>query len=696
MSELALLEQDALGVSFEVDGWQTVEGNPFPLGVTFDQASQVYNFAIYSKYATRVDLLIYGEDNLVEPIWQESLNPYRNKSYRVWHCRVAKEEIAGGAFYAYRMWGPDSAPNFQFQAFDPQKILLDPYAKGVHFPKEFDRGSAIVGAGPNDGKAPLGILNPEPEPFDWQGVTPPRHGHDLVIYETHVKQYTSNANSKVGAGNEGTFQGIIDKIPYLKSLGITAVELMPIHQWDPQEGSQWGYMTLNFFSPHEQYASSKEIGGAIKEFKTLVRELHRNDIEVILDVVFNHTTEGNQNGPLYSFKGIDNSSYYMSNEGTDAKYYYSNYSGCGNTVHCSNKAVRKMVVESLSYWVKEMHVDGFRFDIASIFARNSDGSFNLQDPAIFAEISMDPVLRDIILIAEPWEPYANLLGRSFPGLRWRQWNARYRDDVKSFGKGDPSLVGAMVTRIYGSDDLFPGDPYNANRGYQSLNYLASHDGLTLYDCFSYSNDGRVADHNKSWNCGYEGVENVPSDVMSLRKRLMKNEFAILMVSNGTPMFRAGDEFLQTQYGNDNPYNVDDHTTWMDWSRVDEFPDMFRFFKEMIAFRKRHPSIGRSRFWREDVKWFGPRGSIDYSPLSRTLAFYLKGNNPYYGLNDKDIYVMINSYWGAVQFEFQEQGEWSRVINTELPSPHDVLPEGQEIITDNSYLLGPRSMAVFVK
>lgn len=677
------------------ENWMNNEGSPYPLGVSFKEDTQSFNFAVYSTYAAKVQLLIYKEQDLVNPVMTYEFNPYQNKSHRIWHCRVSKSDIKDGLFYAYKVDGGPSVPIEAFQAFRPNKVLLDPYAKEVFFPANYSR-LAAVGDVANDGKAPLGVLPIDTTEFDWQNDQKPIHDHDLVIYETHVRQFTKNDNAGVPSNEQGTYKGLIQKIPHLKELGITAVELMPIHQWDPAEGSGWGYMTLNFFAPHQQYASDQSIGGAINEFKTLVRELHKNDIEVILDVVYNHTTEGDQNGPTYSFKGFDNDCYYMASKGEDGKYYYANYTGVGNTVNCSNMASRQLIIDSLRYWVQEMHVDGFRFDLASIFTRNVDGAYNFDAP-IFAEIAADPILEGVVLIAEPWEPGAYLLGESFPGLRWRQWNGKYRDQVKQFIKGDDALASPALSRLYGSDDLFPGDVFNANHGFQSLNYLSSHDGYTLYDCVSYSDDNGQAQSNSSWNCGFEGVENVPAEVMKLRKRLIKNHITFLMVSNGTPMFRAGDEFLQTQYGNGNPYNVDDATTWMDWSRKIQFPDIFNFFKRMIAFRAAHPSIGRSRFWRSDVQWFGPAGNMDYGSEVKTFAFYLKGQNAEQHIDDKDIYVMINSYWKAVEFTFQvAAGDWFRVVNTGLDAPNDIIDENQEKISGSQYLIGPRSIAVFVK
>jgi len=672
----------------------TIEGSPFPQGASYIPAEDAYNFSLYSKHATDVELLIYSGSDFVQPIFKLDLNPYLHKSQRMWHCRIKRSDIPGAAYYAYRVNGPAAGAGYDYHHFDPEKILLDPYAKAVFFPPDFDRGAAAR-PGANDGKAPLAVL-PRVEEFDWQGDQHVYPESDLIIYEAHVRQFTRSTSSEVPEAHRGTYQGIIDKIPYLKELGITAIELMPIHQWDPQEGSSWGYMTLNFFAPHHGFSSEKTYDDAVVEFKTMVRELHKAGIAVILDVVYNHTTEGNHLGPNYSFKGIDNSSYYLVYPTADGQQFYMNTTGTGNTIHAANQQVRRLMLDSLKYWVREMHVDGFRFDIASIFARNSDGSLNFNEPPIFHSISTDPDLRDSILIAEPWDPEAYLLGKSFPGISWRQWNGKYRDEVKSFVKGDPGLVGPLAHRLYGSDHLFSDHPFYANHPFQSINYLASHDGYTLYDCTAYASHQRHTERNKSWNWGWEGDENVPDEIRRLRKQILKNYAALLFLSNGIPMFRAGDEFAQTQYGQDNPYNVDDETVWLDWTRLNEFEDVYRFYREMIAFRKAHPSLSRSRFWREDVRWYGDLFGPEFGLHSHTLAFYLNGKNPTHRIDDQEIYVMINAWWEPVEFHIQEAGPWHRIINTGLESPADVLKHGEEMVSSSGYLVPGRAVVVLVK
>ncbi len=364
------------------------------------------------------------------------------------------------------------------------------------------------------------------------------------------------------------------KIPYLKELGITIVELMPIFQRDPQESDYWGYMPLNFFAPHAQYASTRDDDEQHLEFRNMVKAFHQAGIGVVLDVVYNHTCEGDHRGPIYSFKGLDSAVYYMMS--SDPANPYANYSGTGNTLNFGQGYVRKMVLDSLRYWKREMHIDGFRFDLASVFSRNADGSLNWGDAPIFSEIAADPELGQLRLIAEPWDTNVSQLGRGFPGITWLQWNGRFRDDVRRFVKSDAGMVPDLMRRIYGSDDLFPDTREQAYHAYQSVNYVTSHDGFTLYDLVSYdgkhnwangNNNQDGTNDNYSWNCGHEGDEQLPSDVLELRRKQVKNFCCLLMLANGIPMFRAGDEFLNTQFGNNNPYNQDNETGWLDWNQI---------------------------------------------------------------------------------------------------------------------------------
>ena len=704
--------------------WAARQGSPSLLGATWIAEEKAYNFALYSKYAEKVTVLLYQPDDLIHPITAYHFDKLINKTGRIWHARIPKTEMLEARYYAYSIDGPPPSGNrFEHHAFHPQKILLDPYAKSVFFPPAFDRAAAI-GPSSNAGKAPLGVLCEcmEEGEFDWRDDRRPRHDGDLIIYEVHVRGLTMNPNSEVSAESRGTFAGVIEKIPYLKELGITAVELMPVFEFDETEPNYWGYMPLNFFSPHGGYAIQQCPGDQRREFQEMVKALHEADIEVILDVVYNHTGEGNELGPVYGLKGIDNSTYYMASE--DANHPYADYTGTGNTLHCASRAVRQLVVDSLSYWVREMHVDGFRFDLASVFSRSSDGSINFEDPPIFGDMASHPDLKDLRLIAEPWEGNAqypnyelgggatdsavpasgscekcrhsscvcstsvSALQRSFPGKGWRQWNDRFRTTVRRFVKSDPGLVSDLMTRIYGSTDVFPDSAREACKPWQNLNFVSSHDGLTLYDLVAYNS-------SDSWNCGeHDGDAELAPEALSLRKRQVKNFCCLLLLSNGTPMFRAGDEFFQTQNGNGNAFNIDSELTWLDWSRLNKHQDVFRFFQKMIAFRKAHPSLGRSVFWRDDVHWYGVGPEVDCSYESRSLAYCLHGQSE----NDDDIYVMINACWKTLDFIIQEgqPGEWKRIIDTSLDTPSDFADaHDASILASSTYKLQSRSIAVFV-
>jgi isoamylase len=675
--------------------WAETEGNPLPLGVTWIEEEKAYNFAVHAEHAESVTLLLYAPTDLANPRLEYRFDFLRNKSGRIWHCRLPISGIRDCRYYGYSVSG-QSIP--YVHSFDPQKVLLDPYARAVFFPSDFDRELAMR-EGSNAGRAPLGVLAAHQE-FEWTGVRSPHHESDAIIYELHVKGFTKNPNSGVVSSRAGTYAGLVEKIPYLKELGITIVELMPIFQRDPQEGDYWGYMPLNFFSPHAQYASTRDGEEQHLEFKKMVYAFHEAGIGVVLDVVYNHTCEGDQRGPIYSYKGFDSASYYMMS--SDPTNPYANYSGTGNTLNFGRGHVRKMVMDSLRYWKNEMHIDGFRFDLASVFSRNEDGSLNWGHAPIFAEIAGDPELGQLRLIAEPWDTGAYQLGRGFPGITWLQWNGRFRDDVRRFVKSDPGMVPDLMRRIYGSNDLFPDSRADAYHAYQSVNFVTSHDGFTLYDLVSYNqkrnwanghNNQDGMDDNYSWNCGQEGDEGVSSEVLALRRRQVKNFCCLLMLSNGTPMFRAGDEFLNTQFGNNNPYNQDNETGWLDWSQLQTNQDIFRFFKNMIAFRKNHPALSRSRFWREDVTWYGIGPTADLSRHSRSLAYCLHGASQ----DDDDIYVMINAFWEKLDFDLQDgtAPEWTRIVDTRLQSPDDFSEQGVPL-QNATYTVGPRSIVVLLR
>ncbi len=675
--------------------WAYTEGLPLPLGVTWIEEDQAFNFAACAEHAESVKLFVYSPTDLAKPVLTFQFDPIRNKSGRIWHCRIPLDRMCDARYYAYSVSGQAVAG---LRGFDDEKVLLDPYAKRVFFSAGFDRKRAIA-PGPNQAQAPLGVLPELHSAFDWAGDVSPRRESDAIVYELHVKGFTRHPTSGVHPSQAGTYIGLIEKIPYLKDLGITVVELMPVFQRDPQEGDYWGYMPLNFFAPHAEYGARGDDEQHL-EFKSMVKAFHDARIAVVLDVVYNHTCEGDHQGPIYSLKGFDPAGYYMMSG--DPNNPYANHSGTGNTLNFSQPHVRKMVMDSLRYWKNEMHIDGFRFDLASVFSRNADGSLNWGDAPIFSEIAADPELGRLALIAEPWDVGCYQLGRGFPGTTWLQWNARYRDDVRRFVRGDAGMVPDLMRRIYGSDDLFPDSREHAYHAFQTVNYVDCHDGFTLYDLVSYNHkhnwknghdnqDGM--DANYSWNCGHEGDEGAAREVLALRGKQAKNFFCLLMLSNGIPMFRAGDEFLNTQFGNNNPYNQDNETSWLDWNQLKANQDVFRFFKGMIAFRKSHPSLCRSRFWREDISWYGVGPTVDLSPDSRSLAFCLHGASQ----DDDDIYVMINAYWQELQFQIQEGStqDWIRIVDTDLPSPDDFLAHRLPL-RRAIYQVAPRSIVVLVR
>jgi len=653
------------------------------------ETDDAFNFSLYSKHATGVVLLCYADDDTVKPVYEFRFRHPAHKTGNVWHCRIPAKQLRGATLYAYRVEGPYALEHGH--RFDPQKVLLDPYAPSVYFPPAFSR-DACKGTGATDGRAPLGRL-PRTGIGALETEAGPRHtAQDTIIYELHVKGFTARANSGISPTKRGTFAGVIEKIPYLTELGVTVVELLPIHQFDPQEGNYWGYMTLHFFSPHQSYAS----GEAFEEFRNMVQAFHAAGIEVWLDVVYNHTTEVDETGPTYSFRGVDNNSYYLLTP--DRRYV--NDSGCGNTVRTGHPATRIFVLESLRFWARTMGLDGFRFDLASILSRAADGTMDIHEASLISELSLLARAFDLRLVAEAWDIASYQLGRAFPGSGWLQWNGKFRDDVRSFVRGEGGKVGVLIQRLYGSDDLFPDRLEETCRPHQSVNFITAHDGFCLYDLVAYDHKHNEAnghgntdgtDDNRSWNCGVEGDTNLPDAVRTLRRQQVKNFCALLLLANGIPMIVAGDEFLNTQRGNNNPYNQDNDITWLDWARLPDNREVFRFFKLMIAFRKSH-AIGRSTFWREDVSWHGTNGPVDFAHDSRCLAYTLRGSS----VGDDDLYVMINGHWEGHVFTVADgnAADWRRVVDTARPSPEDIFEPGNEpALRTPDYTVSGRSVVV---
>lgn len=632
-----------------VKSFASRDGLGFPLGVSRVPEEDTVNFALFSRHATGVTLLVYEEGAFSRPSARFPFHLPRNKTGDVWHLRLPSACLGAARYYAYSVAGPHDPDGGHF--FDADKVLLDPHARGVIFPPGFDREAACR-HGPSAGQAPLGLL-PGPKPLQPARRHARRHDHDLVIYELHIRGFTRSPHSGVPEGVRGTYAGVTAKIPYLRQLGITAVELMPVFQRDPVGGSYWGYMPLNFFTPHGGYVEggALDVGpeGAYDAFREMVDALHDAGIEVFLDVVYNHTAEDAADGPTWSYRGIDNLTYYARAPGWP--FRYANRSGCGNDLNTGAPAVRQMILASAHFWVEEMGVDGFRFDLASIFSLDENGQADLSDPPVVSELSGIMHAWQARLIAEPWSGDGSLfqLGRAFPGRSWRQWNARFRDDIRHFLRGDAGCVPALMTRIYGSTDLFPDDREHAARPYQSVNYVACHDGLTLRDLFAYTNEAHLA-----VNSGFEGIDGAPQAVQALRRRQSRNAFCLLFLANGTPMFQAGDEFGQSHGGDPNPYDRDDETNWLDWRLVVQEAALVAFVSGLIAFRAAHPSIARSIGWGQDVTWHGiDGGEPDLRPMSRAVAWHLRGGV----MDDDDLYVLVNGWNEDLDFALPEMARF---------------------------------------
>ena len=608
--------------------------------------------------------------------------------------------------YAYRVDGPYCPEKGLL--FDKNKILLDPYAKAVA------------------GQRTWGIrwdhtyhARVVKDRFDWGDMPQSKKELcDLIIYELHVRDFTHHPSS--GVQHRGTFSGLMEKIPYLKELGINAVELMPIFEFDETMNSRtvdgrqllecWGYNTVGFFAPNSSYAAANEHNQEGTELKTLIKALHDNGIEVILDVVFNHTAEGNEKGNTFSFKGFDNNIYYMLTP--DGNYY--NFSGCGNTLNCNHPVVQQLILECLRYWTINYRVDGFRFDLASILGRNEDGS-PMNNPPLLRTLADDSILSNVKLIAEAWDAGGLYQVGSFPASgRWAEWNGRYRDSLRSYLKGDSWNAWDAAWSISGSGDLYGGyyDNTHSNyAGYNScVNFLTCHDGFTLYDLYAYNdkhneangwNNTDGANDNRSWNCGAEGETDDP-EVLSLRRRMIRNACAVLMCSRGTPMFLAGDEFGNTKFGNNNSYCQDNITSWLDWRMLEKNKDLFEFFKFMIAFRKKHPVIHKqlptSVCGMDPIHTHNLNAEeTDIPRDARTFCVSCAGYDKEKGKDDL-IYVAVNTFWEDVTItlpNLHRRGAWHLSVNTYGDgNGHYCYPEGQEVRIDRSFVMRPRSVAVF--
>lgn len=646
-------------------------GHPYPLGLSADKEG--YNFALFSKHAGSVWLCLFSQSTqqLLDEI---QLDPQKNKTGDIWH--IGFKQLPEDLCYAYRLDGPkDKTPQF---VYNKRNLLLDPYAKNTSTSSIWGSNSQV---GVKEGKRyhPLGIVALS-DPFDWQNDQHPRlNREDLITYEMHVRGFTQSPSSHVT--HKGTFLGVVEKIPYLRELGINAIEFMPLQEFDENENlrinpetkqrlcNYWGYSTINFFAPMNRYATTST--AAINEFKTMVRELHKNGIEVILDMVLNHTGEGNESGPILSFKGIDNPIYYILNH----DFGYANYTGCGNTFNCNQPVAWELILACLRYWVLEMHVDGFRFDLASILTRGRQGQ-PLHIAPICEAISEDPLLANTKLIAEPWDA-AGLyqVGRFVPySKRWSEWNGKYRDAVRCFIKGTRGIKGEFITRLCGSEDLY----YNRSP-LASMNFVTVHDGFTLRDLVSYNEkhnsengeDNRDGySENVSWNCGVEG----PTDdkkIIILRNRQMRNFHLTLMISQGLPLLLMGDEYGHTKKGNNNSWCHDSEMNWFLWDKIEENRDFHRFYKLMIRFRKEHKLLKRGVFLTpKDAQWHGlepfkPDWSTQTQFIAYTLIDHDQGNDLYIAFNaqEKDVTVHVPSP--------KLRKEWHLIADTSALPPADI-------------------------
>jgi isoamylase len=682
-------------------GHRIGQGVPLPLGTTVHRHG--VNFSIFSKYATACTLVLF-HPGAEDPYVEFPLAPLSNRTGQVWHIFV--EGLEPDVQYGYRF---DMQPNPepQIHRFDPEHVLLDPYARAL------SNGAAWGAYQP--GTRPYRNNLIVENHFDWEHDQPLNIPLvDSVIYEMHVRSFTRHASS--GVVHPGTFAGLIEKIPYLKKLGVTAVELLPVNEFEegdtdrvnPVTGEPllnlWGYQPTAFFAPDAAYSSSPANDEPVREFKHMVKAMHQAGIEVILDMVFNHTAEGDEHGPTWSFRGIDNSTYYILEPGTGK---YVNYSGCGNTVNCNNPVVRDFIVDCLRYWVMEMHVDGFRFDLASILGRGQDGTV-LKNPPLLESLAYDPVLANSKLIAEAWDAAGLYQVGTLPSWgRWAEWNGLYRDDIRKFVKGDTGMTSPLATRLLGSPDLYL---TSAREPYHSINFITCHDGFTLNDLVSYNEKHNLANGenntdgnnaNFSWNCGVEGPTGDPV-IQQLRVQQRKNFAAILLFSHGVPMILGGDEIGRTQEGNNNAYCQDNEISWFDWRMAESNAGLLRFFQLMIAFRKRCKLLRRDTFELNGeggfhVTWHGvKRMKPDWSDCSRTIALQLTQMHD--GESRDDVHFIANAYSRDLEFELPQIGEreWFRLVDTAQPSPSDIAEDGQEfpLLSQESYAVKAHSVTIF--
>jgi len=683
---------------------EPLPGQAYPLGASI-QAEGV-NFSVYSRNATGMELLLFDGVDDVRPARTIKLDAERNRTFQYWHVLVPGIEV--GQIYGFRVRGP-WAPERRLR-FDSQKLLIDPYGLAVAVGQDYDRRAAAR-PGPNLGHAMKSVVF-DPGRYDWEGDRPLQRSYsETVIYEMHVAGFTRNPNSGLPAERRGTYAGLVDKLPYLQELGVTAVELLPVYQFDEQDcpdglSNYWGYSPVSFFAPHVGYSMNKDPLGAIDEFRDMVKACHRAGIEVILDVVYNHTAEGNERGPTFCYRGFEDDAYYILEE---SAAQYSNYSGTGNTVNANHSVVRRMIVDSLTYWVTHMHVDGFRFDLASILSRDEQGR-PLENPPVLWAIESDPALAGTKIIAEAWDAAGLYQVGSFLGDRWTEWNGRFRDDIRSFVKGDKAGPRSAAARMLGSPDMYL---HQEREPGQSINFVTCHDGFTLNDLVSYNEkhneenregnrDG--TNNNVSWNCGVEGATDDP-DIEALRNRQVKNFLALLLVSVGTPMLLMGDEVRRTQRGNNNVYCQDNELSWMDWSLLEKHRDILRFTKSLIRGRLgmdialTMDQMSLSSFLTQaGVRWHGTRlDQPDWGDAARLMSASFTNLS-----KTRELQIIANAYFEPLSCELvpavdDDVHHWHRLIDTFRDAPHDVTRvEDAPRIEEMQYEVGPYSVVLLVR
>ncbi len=685
-------------------GAAPLPGRPHPLGAQVTPTG--VNFSVYSRHAERVELLLYDPCDTAQPARTIVLDKHPHRTWHYWHVFVPG--LAAGQVYAWRAHGVfDPARGHRF---DGDKLLLDPYGRAVALPAEYRR-SAAMSRGRNDPWAFKSVVADD-QAYDWNGDAPLRRPFaQTVIYEAHVGGFTRHPSSGVADGQRGTYAGLVEKIPYLVDLGVTAVELMPVFQFDPQDAppgktNYWGYAPVSFFAPHAGYAVTRDPLAVLDEFRDMVKALHRAGLELILDVVYNHSAEGGEQGPCLGLRGLDNATYYMLDE--DGRY--ANFSGCGNTLNANQAVVRRLILDSLHYWGQVMHVDGFRFDLASILSRD-EGGRPLAKPPVLWDIASDPVLAGTKLIAEAWDAAGLYQVGGFAGDHWKEWNGRFRDDVRSFVRGDAGTVAALADRLLGSPALYAA---SQREPAQSINFVTSHDGFTLDDLVSYNlkhnlsngEDGRDgSDDNRSWNCGVEGPTDDPQ-VLALRTRQIKNLLAINVLSLGTPMLLMGDEMRRSQQGNNNAYchdaGQDNPTQWLDWTLLQRHADIHRFVRGLIQIRNLRESVridhhltldeltARVKVHLHGVRLDAPDVGVESHTLAVT-ASSLSG--------DLLMHFALNAYWEAMDFELPALPPWAatgwrRVIDSARPSPQDLVDFTQAArVPGTTHRVAARSVVV---